>query len=444
MSNEHPAKTFRPFATEAQRAFAAAHAQPDIKTALVIPDTNVLLAPYRGSTETLEAIKKVYTTLRANDRIIVPAQVAREFARNRLDLLADTHKYVRDAKSASVNGKFEAPAILHELPDYAEARRQLDSATEALRTYRSALDRLADIIAGWQTKDPVLEAYERIFDAKTVREVSVGAQTLEEIRTARYGAKIPPGFRDNKKDDGGIGDLVIWLTILEAAAAAKRDAIFITEEAKVDWFHRSTDQKLFPRYELLEEFRSNVPGKAFSIMTLAELLKAHGASERIVAEVRKAADVSEAPFWQAQGQQTISFALERFVTNDVLTRLRAVGADPVRGSGRNHPDVFGTDKSGGLLGVTIALVTGRGTGVYRLTGRYLANARAVSEANGLKEHLMLFVSPIAETVATLDHWFAEDNYQGEGLAAAVAFIDGTTMTVVKNQATHSMLKQAFA
>jgi predicted nucleic acid-binding protein len=300
MSNEHPAKMFSPFAADAHRAFATTHAQPDINTALVFPDTNVLLAPYRGSTETLEAIRKVYATLRAAERIIVPAQVAREFARNRLDLLAEVHKYVRDAKSVSVNGKFEAPPILQELPDYVEARRQLDSATEAIKAYRSALDRVADLMAGWQAKDPVLETYEKLFDAQSVRELSVGTQTLEEIRAARYAAKIPPGFRDKNKDDGGIGDLVIWLTILEAAKAADRDAIFVTEEAKVDWFHRSTDQKLFPRYELMEEFRVNVPGRAFSIMTLAELLKVHGASDRVLAEVRKAADVSESPFRRAQ------------------------------------------------------------------------------------------------------------------------------------------------
>lgn len=300
MSNEHPAKIFRPFAADAHRAFATDHAQPDINTALIFPDTNVLLAPYRGSTETLEAIRKVYATLRTAERIIVPAQVAREFARNRLDLLAEAHKYVRDARSVSVNGKFEAPPILQGLPDYVEARRQLDAATEAIKTYRSALDRLADLMAGWQTRDPVLETYEKLFDTKSVRELSLGAQTVEEIRAARYAAKIPPGFRDKNKDDGGIGDLVIWLTILEAAAAADKDAIFVTEEAKVDWFHRSADQKLFPRYELMEEFRANVPGRAFSIMTLAELLKVHGASERVVAEVRKAADVSESPFWRAQ------------------------------------------------------------------------------------------------------------------------------------------------
>ncbi|MGZ5440761.1 MAG: PIN domain-containing protein [Thermoanaerobaculia bacterium] len=300
MSNEHPAKTFRPFAADAHRAFATAHAQPDINTALVFPDTNVLLAPYRGSTETLEAIRKVYARLRTEERIVVPAQVAREFARNRLDLLAEAHKYVRDAKSVSVNGQFDPPPILQELPEYVEARRQLDAATEAIKMYRSALDRLADLMAGWQSKDPVLETYEKLFDAKSVREVSLGAQTLEEIRTARYAVKIPPGFRDKTKDDGGIGDLVIWLTILEAAAAADKDAIFVTEEAKIDWFHRSADQRLFPRYELVEEFKASVPGRSFSIMTLAELLKVHGASERVVAEVQKAADVAESPFRSAQ------------------------------------------------------------------------------------------------------------------------------------------------
>jgi predicted nucleic acid-binding protein len=255
MPTPHPAKTFRPFAVDAYRAFVPATRQADLRAALVIPDTNVLLAPYRASTETLEAIRRTYQMLRSENRVLVPAQVAREFARNRLDLLAQAHKYVRDAKSVAINGKFDPPPILFVTSEYKDARQQLDSASAALKAYRGALDKLSAVIAGWHSTDPVLEVYAKIFDRDVVRELSIDEATLEEVRKTRYEARIPPGFRDKGKDDGGIGDLAIWLTILEAAAQNKRDAIFVTEETKVDWFHRSPDEKVFPRYELVESSR---------------------------------------------------------------------------------------------------------------------------------------------------------------------------------------------
>src|SRR5258708_20454454 len=150
----HPAKAFKPFAADAHRAFATSLARPDLRSALVFPDTNVLLAPYRGSSETLQAIRKTYEILRSAKRIIVPAQVAREFARNRLNLLADVHKYVRDAKSLSFSGHFAPPPILSGTTECEEAKKQLEGAAIALKAYRAALDQLAEKIGGWQKTRP--------------------------------------------------------------------------------------------------------------------------------------------------------------------------------------------------------------------------------------------------------------------------------------------------
>ena len=60
----------------------------DNSTALVVLDTNVLLAPYRTSTGALGEIAKVYGMLQKERRLLVPGQVAREFARNRPNLVS--------------------------------------------------------------------------------------------------------------------------------------------------------------------------------------------------------------------------------------------------------------------------------------------------------------------------------------------------------------------
>jgi hypothetical protein len=408
----------------------------------VIPDTNVLLAPYRASTETLEAIRRTYQTLRSENRVLVPAQVAREFARNRLDLLAQAHKYVRDAKGVAINGKFDPPPILFVTSEYKEARQQLDTAAAALKAYRNSLDKLSAVIAGWHSTDPVLEVYAKIFDREVVRELSVDANTLEEIRKTRYEARVPPGFRDKAKDDGGVGDLAIWLTILEAAAQAKRDAIFVSEETKVDWFHRSPDEKVFPRYELVEEFSLNVPGKSFGIMTLAELLKAYGASEEVVEEVRETAAASEAPFWRARSDLQKG-SLERITSAQIAVRLGNAGARLRLSEADDAPDLFVTVGEE-LLGVSTVVTTVRGPRVIRSVAKHIQHARAAAEKYDLNEHVVVLASEDITTIEVLGHWLAEDNYQGPRVAVVLAFIDGPLLRIVKNQAEHPFFRQALS
>lgn len=55
-------------------------------SAAIILDTNVLLVPFAVSPQSLDEIRGTYSKLTAAKRLFVPAQVAREFARNRAGL----------------------------------------------------------------------------------------------------------------------------------------------------------------------------------------------------------------------------------------------------------------------------------------------------------------------------------------------------------------------
>jgi len=213
---------------------------------LVFLDTNVLLAPYQSTADTFEAIAKTYRKIRDEKRLIIPAQVAREFARNRPTLIAELHKLVRDARSVAVSPRFEPPPILQDLTDCKDAQAQMTAANDALKKFRKSIEALIRKVETWERTDPVLEAYEDLFTADIVKDTSLDRTAIEALRQRRYAARIPPGFRDKAKDDGGIGDLIVWFTILEVSSSAGRDAIFVTEERKDDWFHRSGDQALFP------------------------------------------------------------------------------------------------------------------------------------------------------------------------------------------------------
>ncbi|AKV02314.1 hypothetical protein AKJ09_08977 [Labilithrix luteola] len=269
------------------QAFTPLRTKVDTNTALVVLDTNVLLAPYKTSATALNEIRRIYTQLRSEKRLVIPAQVAREFGRNRPNLVASLYKQVVDFRTLAINGRYEPPPVLQELPEHKKAREALDKMQEALKTFRSSLDALANTVAQWQHTDPVLDVYERLFDGSVVHELAIPAEEVEKMRKDRYEAKLPPGYKDKGKDDGGIGDLLIWLTLKQVARQRELDVLFVTEDAKEDWFHRAGDTPVFPRHELALEFAEHVYGRAFGQTNLSDFLRTFGAKEEVVAEVRE-------------------------------------------------------------------------------------------------------------------------------------------------------------
>lgn len=128
--------------------------------------------------------------------------------------------------------------------------------------------------------------YRTIFLSDTIRAHSLSKHEVESELTYRTTNKIPPGYKDAAKDDRGIGDLLIWLTILEIGAERKKPLLFVTGEEKADWQHRSDHQGLLPRCELVDEFRRK-SGAPFYIAPFSGLLELFEAPKEVVSAVRK-------------------------------------------------------------------------------------------------------------------------------------------------------------
>jgi hypothetical protein len=420
------------FEMDAHRVFSEIAQQPDPDAAFVFLDTNVLLAPYRASPAALGVIQETYSKLRKAGRLIVPAQVAREFAKNRMALLTQLHKSVRDSKTLSINGRLEDIPILQSATEYQEARQRLDEMYATLKSFRNALEGLTARVESWQATDPVTDAYRKIFDAEVVRCHSFDVETFEKIRSQRYAASIPPGYRDKGKEDGGGGDLAVWLTILEVASEAQRDVILVTEDSKDDWFHRTPEKRLFPRYELVEEFSSHTNGKAFGITSLSSLLERYGATKTIVDEVADGErDISGAI--QLTGAALITWAEEA-----VRERLRA--AAPLVQIIR--------DQSGSDLIVTYG---GQQIGIDIVAGDSIpSERRSPSILRALRrqrlgkfdEVAVVFVVPKV-LGSGLDGWLAEENSFGAGVSAILAEVAPSGIRVVANQSFHPLLREAF-
>src|SRR5215472_12349359 len=79
----------------ARSVFAFLQTLEQVKDAcLIVLDTNVLLTPYifGGREDLLEQFRKTFKPLSSQKRLIIPGQVAREFAKHRASKLAELYQ----------------------------------------------------------------------------------------------------------------------------------------------------------------------------------------------------------------------------------------------------------------------------------------------------------------------------------------------------------------
>lgn len=252
---------------------------------LFVLDTNALLLPYTTSSKSIDELKKVYTKLIKEKRLFVPGQVAREFAKNRPEKIKELFQQLnrkRDKVKNLYGGQYP---LLTGIKEYNEAIDQEQKIDELLKKYSKTIGSVIEQIKGWTWNDPVSQVYNTLFTGTAIIDPKFDEEETKKELQNRYLHKIPPGYKDESKPDDGIGDLLIWLTILDLAKTEKKDIVFVSGEEKTDWFYKSEGQTLYPRFELIAEFREKANKKSFNIIKLSELLETFGADDTVVKEV---------------------------------------------------------------------------------------------------------------------------------------------------------------
>ena len=261
---------------------------------LVVLDTNALLLPFRVGSQELPKIEEVYRKLIESRRLFVPTRVIREFIRNRDRRLAEIAKNLRDIGSATNSGGAEIAPLLEGLPE----TKALVAATEKLKSarkeYLNAIAALVDRIRAWRGDDPVTSLYHKLFTSDVVIDLDENRRQIEKDWQARLRNRIPPGYKDGSKPDTGIGDFAIWLTLLKLGKLHNKSLIFVTGEEKADWFVRADNEGVYPRPELVDEFRRASKGKHLQLSKLADILSELNAPPNVVDEVREAETAANA------------------------------------------------------------------------------------------------------------------------------------------------------
>jgi hypothetical protein len=159
---------------------------------------------------------------------------------------------------------------------------------EARGEYSKSLDKLTETVRNWRGDDPVSKLYDEVFTGDVLVEPVEEKATLIEQWEVRLRARRPPGYRDGSKDDTGIGDFLIWKSLLQAGGGSKKDLIFVTGEEKSDWFVRSGKEPIYPRPELVDEYREASSGQNIRLCSLYQVLREMNVAEKVLNEVRTA------------------------------------------------------------------------------------------------------------------------------------------------------------
>ena len=252
---------------------------------IFVIDANVLLLPFTTGVKSLNAIKKVYMSLAAKDQVFLPAQAVREFLDNRAQKISD----INEALSKKMNQSYQyvgSHPLLSELDEFKALEEQEKKLREAIKSYNTEIKKTLDVMKSWGWNDPVSKMYHEVLIGRVLSDDDLDLEIVNKDLERRNFFNIPPGFKDKSKEENQAGDLLIWHEILKLAVDRQQHLVFISGDEKPDWWHQSGKKPLYPRFELVDEYRGKSGGKSFHMMSLSGLLKLFGAEDEVVEAIK--------------------------------------------------------------------------------------------------------------------------------------------------------------
>ncbi|MCS1384077.1 PIN domain-containing protein [Lysinibacillus sphaericus] len=253
---------------------------------LIVLDTNVLLLPYTVGSKGLGEVNKIYSKLISESRLQIPGQVVREFLKNRPTKLTELYQQISNKKSKIQKLELQKYPLLESVDLYQKLLEKQDEINKLLYEFQKEANKFLKYIGKLTWDDNVSKLYSELFDEKVITEIDFDEDEFIKELEYRYEHNMPPGFKDKSKPDKGIGDLIIWKTILYLGQKYNSDLIFVTGDEKNDWYHKSMDTPLYARYELVNEYRDLSKGRTLHLISLSELLDLLGADQEIVREIQ--------------------------------------------------------------------------------------------------------------------------------------------------------------
>ena len=242
------------------------------KTAIFVFDTNLLTSLYKHSKETRDAILDQIEILK--DRIILPYHAAYEFNKNRYKVIFDQQAlfdtFIKNINIVEneIKSVTKHPFLSKELSE--EAFTLFDKLKEQVNIEKTFFIEIFK-------NDIIYDKISDLFFGKISEKFSDEIiEKIHEEGEKRYAAKIPPGYKDEKKVENKFGDLIIWKHIIEIGKKApEKGIIFISDDRKEDWIWSVNGKDIGARPELAEEI-SKEANSNFSLLDVLSFIKLGG------------------------------------------------------------------------------------------------------------------------------------------------------------------------
>ena len=287
--------------------------------ALIVLDTNVVLNVYRLPAAAREEFIAVLELVK--DRLWVPYQVALEFQRRRLTVIAAERKVTEDVLSSARDMVSEMRTKVEALQmdkRGVNARTEpliqnLESANaELIKALESAHAAQLDISAN----DPIRDRLDGILSGRVgpAPKTQVELDKLVEDGEFRFNNKIPPGFADAEKDknpaeasfihdhiryERKYGDLIIWRQLLTKASSENiKHVILVTADRKEDWWWREHGKTVGPHPELIREITREASVDLFWMYSSVQFLehaKTYAKAKVSTESVEELREVADSP-----------------------------------------------------------------------------------------------------------------------------------------------------
>lgn len=285
---------------------------------LFVLDSNVLLNLYGYTEKMREDLLGLLWMFK--DRLWIPAQVAEEFHRRRLNVInerkaayPDVHGVLNRAQKSITNKIKE----IHE-DSGIETRDLLKNVKESFDAFKTETDRLEKASAVRSMKptdnpedDEIWQAVLDILHGRTGKGLSQERKRaiFDEEGPRRYENEMPPGYEDSGKlGDRKFGDLIIWFEILSKAKEVEKPVLLLTDDQKNDWYRKSNGKPSGPHPELVNELYEEA-GVTFHALPPHAFLKQ--GSERFGVKIsQEAADAIDEETKPSKAEDDYPFEIE--------------------------------------------------------------------------------------------------------------------------------------
>ncbi|MGA2302492.1 MAG: PIN domain-containing protein [Candidatus Acidiferrum sp.] len=274
-------------------------------------DANVLLDLYRVTPDTQQAFFDVLQKL--DGRIFLPHQSAFEYLRSRIATIAArsrAHEALKEFANKLASG-FESHQ--NEYPSQM-ATECAEAAKRAANDITEIVDKSMNSQPDLLKSDDVLSKLSKIFSGKTGKPYDQAKleETYKKGRL-RYAEKTPPGFRDDTKPEPNkFGDLIIWFQLIDYAASTEKPVIFVSGDAKEDWWWKHEGRTIGPRWELGQEMHEKASVR-FYMYTTPKFLDYAQQSLDVKPEPTKKAK-TEFEEIEKQDEQAADYSVTQWIT----------------------------------------------------------------------------------------------------------------------------------